>query len=82
MLKIKKTDIYLTRSDTAYISFNLINDVGDPVELSAGDVVRAQVRDKEIGGSLIFEGEVGLEGDELIWHIRPEDTAGQEPGTY
>lgn len=84
MLKINKTDISLTRGDSAYISFSLKDNTGSPVRLERVDRVRVQVRDKNIDGELLFEGLVDHDYDSgtIVWHIRPSDTTDLSIGTY
>ena len=84
MLKINKTDISLTRGDSAYISFTLKDQSGNSVQLQRVDHVRVQVRDKEIDGDLMFEGLVDCDYDSgtIVWHIRPSDTTDLSVGTY
>ena len=83
MIKINKTDISITRGDTAYIEFYLIDITGQPVVLDRDDIVRCQVRD-ECDGDLIFEGEIdrNMENNQIIWHIHPYDTEDLDIGTY
>lgn len=82
MLKISDTKIYLTRGDSAYITLKIVDQEGDRYELQEGDVVRCQVRDKANDGQLLFEGQIDIVRNDLIWHIRPEDTAGAEVKSY
>lgn len=71
----------MTRGDTAYISFTLTDQTGEPVVLGDGDAVRCQVRKEPNGGELIFEGNVEI-GDEIVWHITPAETADVPVGAY
>ncbi len=84
MLKINKTDISITRGDSAYINFTLKNNSGETVNLSYVDKVRVQVRDKAVDGELVFEGTIDHNYQEgtIIWHITPEDTKYVNVGTY
>lgn len=77
MIKIDKTNISITRGDSAYIQFNLKDASGNRVVLTNMDVVRCQVRDDKIDGELVFEGTIEREyvNNTITWHIRPEDTA-------
>jgi len=80
MLKIKRTNIYLTRGDSAYITLGISG-----VEPSAADVVRCQVRKEPTGGELIIDAvaEQGAEDPtQYLWYIRPADTAELTPGEY
>lgn len=82
MIKINKTEISITRGDSAYINFDLRNNRGDAVQLLSSDVVRCQVRD-DVDGNLIFEGRVTKDSNGTItWCIKPEDTADCSIGTY
>lgn len=84
MIKIKKTSISLTRGDSAYINFTLTNDDGEPITLTGGDHIRCQVRTEPVVGQLLFEGLVNYStaNNTITWHIRPQDTATAEIGTY
>ena len=84
MIKIENTNISITRGDTAYIQFNLKDISGQKVVLTTMDVVRCQVRDENVDGDLIFEGEVlrDYANNTVTWHIRPEDTADLDIETY
>lgn len=81
MLKIKGTNISLTRGDSAYITLT-INTENGTYSLQNGDVVRVQVRNVPNTGELLFEGIVESDGDEIIWHIIPEQTSNLEVATY
>ena len=81
MIKINKTEISITRGDTAYIEFSLTDAFGHTIVLHANDRVRCQVRDK-VDGNLIFEGLMSYDNNHIIWKIRPEDTADESLGTY
>lgn len=84
MLRINKTDISITRGDSAYISFSLKDNSGNPVLLQRVDRVRVQVRDKEVDGDLVFEGNINCDYDAhtIVWHIQPSDTKDINVGTY
>ena len=84
MIKINKTEISITRGDSAYIQFNLKDVAGNKLNLTNMDIVRCQVRDQDVDGDLVFEGEIIREyvNNTATWHIRPEDTADLEIGTY
>lgn len=80
MLKIKKTNISLTRGDSAYITLGISG-----VEPSAADVVRCQVRKEPNGGEIIIDAVAEQDAEDptqYLWYIRPEDTAELTPGTY
>jgi len=85
MLEIKKKgkqfNVSLTRGDTAYIAINLVDESGAVIVLGDGDSVRCQVREAPNGGTLLFTGVIEI-SDEIIWHIRPEDTANADPKEY
>lgn len=82
MITINKTDISITRGDSAYITFSITDSSGNKVTLGNGDIVRCQVRDKNIDGNLIFEGTINNNGNDIIWHILPTDTSECDVGTY
>lgn len=74
MLKIRKYDIQLTRGDSAYITLGITDNSGAPIEITGNDVIRCQVREAPNGGTVIFSGVIERD-DEIVWHIRPVDTA-------
>lgn len=80
-LKIAETKIYLTRGDSAYITLSITNSKRKPYVLQDGDEVKVQVRDKPNVGKLLIEGNIITE-DEIVWHIRPDDTKELKVGTY
>lgn len=82
MITINKTDISITRGDSAYITFSITDGSGTPIVLNNGDVVRCQVRDQNVDGDLVFEGTINRNGNDIIWHILPTDTAECSVGTY
>lgn len=85
MLKISGTKISLTRGDSAYITLVINQKVDNedvPYELNDGDVVRCQVRNRPNDGELLFAGQIDIVRDEIIWHIRPEDTKDAEVTEY
>lgn len=78
MIEITESgDIKITKGDSAYIQFDLLNREDEPLTVKETDTVRLQVRDKQTGGRLLFEGDVILntENSSVLWHIRPKDTA-------
>ncbi len=85
MLKITKskdtTKILLTRGDSAYITLT-INTENGTYPLQEEDKVRVQVRDVPNTGELIFEGNIEIQNDEIIWHIIPSQTSDLEVKTY
>lgn len=81
MLKISGNKISLTRGDSAYITLNILTNNG-VYTLNDGDEVRVQVRDVPNTGDLIFEGNIDIVNDEIIWHIIPSQTSGLEVKTY
>lgn len=82
MLIIKKTNIELTRGDSAYITLDIRDGEGNPLVLSPEDTVRCQVRTAAVTGALLFEGDIVIEDDVVMWHISPEDTASLNVGEY
>lgn len=81
MLKISGTKIFLTRGDSAYITLT-INTKDGVYELQDGDTVKCQVRTEPNDGQLLFEGQIDIVRDEIVWHIRPEDTKDLEVDKY
>ena len=82
MLVIRRTNISLTRGDSAYITLSLTSGNGEPFIPSAEDVIRCQVREAPNGGKLIFNGEISRDDNVIAWHIKPEDTADIEAKDY
>ena len=82
MIKINKTEISITRGDSAYIEFSIKDSSGQAITLVANDRVRCQVRDAEVDGNLLFEGLIQYQDNHVIWKIRPADTADEKVGTY
>ena len=83
MFKIKKSNIQITRGDSAYISINVLNGNGNPYRGNEGDKIQAQVRYTPTTGSIIFEAELEEDSEGgVLWHILPENTATLSPGTY
>lgn len=82
MLTIQKTNIRLTRGDTAYITIQLFNDKAQPYTIEEGDVVRCQIRTKPNTGKLITSGQIIYGETGVVWHLKPEDTAGLQVTTY
>lgn len=81
MLKISGNKISLTRGDSAYITLTIETNNGT-YTLEDGDEVRVQVRDVPNTGELMFDGEVEVLNNEIIWHIYPRQTSGLEVKTY
>lgn len=81
MISINKFEISITRGDSGYISFDLKNKLGQNYALSARDVIKCQVRD-QVDGNLLFEGRIERDGDDITWHIYPEDTKDLSIDTY
>ena len=87
MLKIKRNAIWLTRGDSAYITFLLTDREGNPVNLTENDVVSCQVRSAPNTGTLLFQGEIIRninQGDDgtYTWHITPSNTRDLAIGQY
>ena len=83
MLKVNRKSgaISLTRGDSAYLTISLTDNEGNPIDLTT-ITPRCQVRTKPNTGTLIFEGNLLQENGELIWYIRPEDTADLDVKEY
>jgi len=80
VIKVRKTNVYLTRGDSAYITLEIQNLVP-----SDDDVVRCQIRSCPSGGPVILDRvaeRVSEDPVRHVWCIRPEDTAELPPGTY
>lgn len=82
MLKINKTNISLTRGDSAYITLSITDGSGNPIELTENDIVRCQVRYKPNDRSqenILLTGEIIRRSqengpDQIVWWIRPYET--------
>ena len=81
MLTIKKTNIYLTRGDTAYIQIKLFDSNKEPFGLQTGDVVRCQVK-KQIDQDPVINGEIFYGETDVVWGIKPSDTSDLKAGVY
>lgn len=82
MLKIDGNDIKLTRGDTAYITISIVDQDGFPYEFEEGDQIRLQVRTKPNYGSLIFNGNISIVDNEIVWTISHDETKDLAPVTY
>lgn len=81
--KTKQQHIELTRGDTAYLDFEIIDDNGNEFLLGENDIVKCQVRENVADDSpLLFEGVMEYADGKASMHIRPEDTEGKEVKTY
>ena len=67
-------DIYLTRGDSGYVDFDLINGDGTPIYVDENTTVRCQVRKTPNGGDLLFDGQIEIVDNKATWHILPENT--------
>lgn len=80
MIKFKKSNVYLTRGDSAYITIEVENYT--PTD---DDVVRCQIRSCPNGGQVILSSVAEMTSEDplqYVWCIRPEDTEGLTPGAY
>lgn len=83
MLKVNGTTILITRNDSAYVEFNIIDDSNVKYEFSEDTNVHVQVRtfeNDDLETGLLFEANATTETDEnnivhYLWHIVPENTA-------
>lgn len=88
MVNIDKTNISITRGDSAYIDFFVPSILGEPAQITANDKIRCQVRTAPVTGTtvpdLVFEGDISYKSDKnsIVWHIRPSDTNSLDAGTY
>lgn len=81
MLSITGTTISLTRGDSAYISFPILQSDGEtPYEVQEDDVVSLQVRSDVVTGSestepeLIIDGNIVIENGVPVWKLTPDET--------
>lgn len=81
MLKISGNKISLTRGDSAYIALT-INMNDSEYTLNDGDKVRIQVRNMPNTGELIFEGNIEISDNLIVWHIYPDQTKSLDVTTY
>lgn len=88
MVNIDKTNISITRGDSAYLEFFVPSVLGEPATITANDRIRCQVRKAPITGStvpeLVFDGDISYQAEKnsIVWHIRPSDTGSLDTGTY
>jgi len=76
MLIIKGQEIYLTRGDTAEISFTATNEDGTDYEFQSGDIVYFRMALKA-GEDVAVEKEcvIDVENNKAVLILEPEDTA-------
>ena len=87
MIKVNGTTILLTRCDSAYIEFQLVDESNQPWQFDANTNIHMQVREIEnddMETSLLFEGNAETETDEqnikhYYWHIVPANTQRSKP---
>lgn len=82
MLRISGTKISLTRGDSAYINLTIYDQEGQVYEPDSDDIVRCQVRTAPNTGDLLIDGDVEIQNDNIVWHIKPEDTENYDVGKY
>lgn len=75
-------DIYLTRGDSGYIDFDLVDEAGKPIDIGENATVRCHVRKAPNGGDLLFEGQIEIVDNKATWHIVPENTKAAELDNY
>lgn len=66
MIEVVNQNIKITKGDSAYITL-------EAKDLALADI-KIQVRDAPDDGELLFEGVIVQIGEDIVWHIRPEDT--------
>ena len=74
MIAIINQNIKITKGDSAYIILS-------SPDLKDQDDIKVQVRDAP-EGNILFEGTLVQIGDDVVWHIRPEDTEELDVGKY
>lgn len=80
--KLKSTDVYLTRGDSAYITIYITDKDGNNIEINNGDIISIQVRDRP-DGDVLFDGVIETdEENQFIWHIQPQDTKTADKDEY
>ena len=67
-------DIYLTRGDSGYIDFDLVDEAGNPIVVDENATVRCHVRKAPNGGDLLFDGQIEIVDNKATWPIVPENT--------
>lgn len=84
MYQVDGTNISITRGDSQYIKIIIEDASGILYTLDDRDKVRCEVRSSKNGGEILFEGLITVNSGtkEIVWHIRPEDTASQSIKTY
>ena len=75
-------DIYLTRGDSGYIDFDLVDEAGNPIVVDENATVRCHVRKAPNGGDLLFDGQIEIVDNKATWHIVPENTKTAELDDY
>lgn len=75
-------DIYLTRGDSGYIDFDLVDEAGNPIDIGENAIVRCHVRKAPNGGDLLFEGQIEVVDNKATWHIVPDNTKNAELDEY
>lgn len=74
-------DVYITRGDSGYISFDLVDKDGNSLALSDGEVIRCSVKE-EPDGAFLFSGVADIEEGCAIWSILPENTKNAAKDLY
>lgn len=74
-------DIYLTRADSAEFGIDILDADDNPIEITAEDTIRCQVRTEPTTGELLFSSIIADNSDPK-WQIAPSDTAELDPGEY
>ena len=82
MVRVKNTDISMTRGDSAYITLVITDETGAKVNLTENDTVHCQVRVKPNSGKLVVNGTATKQGEDYLWHITPEQTRNLYVDTY
>ena len=74
-LKIKCSDIYITRGDSAYLLLEPTDKSGNKITVTSTDMMNCQVRVDEDSSDILFSADILIREDgSVIWWIRPENT--------
>lgn len=83
MIKTSKTNITMTRGDSAYIRVRAKNSDSTNYIYKEGDVLHVQVRTPDLA-EVVIEGNIAVDSvkNKHIWILKPEDTKDLDIGTY
>lgn len=80
MLEINDNAIYLTRGDSAFITVNLLNSLGDNYTPAIGDKLYFRLKNNVFGDSLILSKLIDI--STLTLELVPSDTTNLDFATY